>query len=152
MKKGDGVLCATAAVQYAWMAQQHDECRVSRMCQLLGGSRRGSYEWRSRPPRPLTAAEQEVQDKIQRYFAQGRGTYGTRRSKHLLAQAGLRVRRRRIGRVLAQAGLRCKTPRKFKAPRSTEQAQTIVPNQLNRELTVHVPDTIYVGDIRAVPQ
>jgi putative transposase len=121
------------------------------MGQLLEVSRSGYDEWRSRPPRPPADAEQEVQDKIQRYFSQGRGIYGPRRIKHLLAQDGLRVSRWRIGRVLAQAGLRCKTQRKLKPPRSAEQAQTIAPNQLNRELTVQVPDTIYLGDIPSLP-
>jgi len=121
------------------------------MCQLLEVSRSGYYEWLSRPPRTPADADQVVQDKIQRYFAQGRGTYGTRRIKYLLAQDGLRVSRRRIGRVLAQAGLRCKTRRKCKAPRVSEQAQTIAPNQLNREFTVQDPDTIYVGDITYLP-
>ncbi len=86
------------------------------MCQLLEVSRSGYYEWLSRPPSAQADADQQVQDKVQRYFAQGRGTYGTRRIKHLLAQEGLQVSRRRIGRLLAQAGLRCKTRRKFKAP------------------------------------
>jgi putative transposase len=121
------------------------------MGQLLEVSRSGYYEWLSHPPRTPADADQEVQDKIQRYFAQGRGTYGTRRIKYLLAQDGLRVSRRRIGRVLAQAGLRCKTRRKFKAPRVSEQAQTIAPNQLNREFTVQDLDTIYVGDIPYLP-
>ena len=89
--------------------------------------------------------------KVQHYFVRGRGTYGTRRIKHLLAQDGLRVSRRRIGRVLARAGLRCKTRRKFKAPRSAEQAQTVAPNELNREFTVDVPDRVYVGDITYLP-
>ena len=121
------------------------------MCQVLEVSRRGSYEGLSRPPRPPADAAQEVRDKIQRYVAQGRGTYGTRRIKPLLAQDGLRVSRRHIGRVLAQAGIRCKTQRKFKAPRSAEQAQTIAPNQRNREFTVPVPETIDVGDITYLP-
>jgi putative transposase len=121
------------------------------MCQLLEVSRSGYYEWLSRPPSPPADADQEVRDQRQRYLAQGRGTYGTRRIKHLLAQDGLRVSRRRIRRVLTQAGLRCKTQRKFKAPRSAEQAQTIAPNQLHREFTVQVPDTIYVGDITYLP-
>jgi putative transposase len=30
-------------------------------------------------------------------------------------------------------------------------AQTVAPNQLNREFTVHVPDTVYVGDITYLP-
>ena len=138
-------------MKYAWIHQQPPEFRVRRMCQLLGVSRSGYYEWLQRPPRTQTAAAQQVQDKVQRYFAQGRGTYGTRRIKHLLAQEGLRVSRRRIGRLLTQAGLRCKTRRRFKAPIAAGQAQTVAPNQLNREFTVQAPDTIYVGDITYLP-
>ena len=121
------------------------------MCRLLKVSRSGYYEWRHRPPRTQTAADQQLQDKVQHYFAQGRGTYGTRRLKHLLAQEGLRVSRRRIGRMLTQAGLRCKTRRRFKAPTASGQAQTVAPNQLNREFTVQDPNTIYVGDITYLP-
>ena len=106
------------------------------MCRLLEVSRSGYYEWLHRLPRTQTAAERQLQDKVQRYFAQGRGTYGTRRIKHLLVQEGLRVSRRRIGRMLTQAGLRCKTRRRVKAPTAAGQAQTAAPNQLNREFTV----------------
>ena len=121
------------------------------MCRLLAVSRSGYYEWLSRPLGTQTEAEQALQDKIRHYFAQGRGTYGTRRLKHLLAQEGLQGRRRRIGRVLAQTGLRCKTRRKFKAPTAAGQAQTVAPNQLNREFIASVPDTVYVGDIPYLP-
>ena len=89
--------------------------------------------------------------KVQQYFGQGRGTYGTRRSKHLLAQEGLHVSRRRIGRILAQAGLRGKTRRKFNAPTAAGQAQTVAPNQLNRELMGQKPDTVSVGDMTSLP-
>jgi hypothetical protein len=33
------------------------------------------------------------------------------------------------------------------APTASGQAQMVAPNQLNRELTVQDPNTIYVGDI-----
>ena len=138
-------------MQDAWIHQQHTACRVSRLCQLLGVSRSGYDEWLQRPPRPQTAAEQQVQDKVQRYVAQGRGPYGTRRLKHLLAQEGLRVSRRRIGRMLTQAGWRCTTRRRCKAPIAAGQAQTVAPNQRNRELTVQDPHTIYGGDITSLP-
>jgi putative transposase len=124
---------------------------VSRMCRLLAVSRSGYYEWLGRPPHTHSDADQQVQAKVQHYFARGRGTYGTRRIKRLLAQEGLQVSRRRIGRLLTQAGLCCKTRRKFKAPRVSGQAQTIAPNQLNREFTVQAPDTVYVGDITYLP-
>jgi putative transposase len=121
------------------------------MCRLLAVSRSGYYEWLGRSPSTHAATDQQLQEKVQHYFVQGRGTYGTRRLKHLLAQDGLQVSRRRIGRVLAQAGLRCKTRRKFKAPCVSGQAQTVAPNQLNREFTVQQPDTVYVGDITYLP-
>ena len=133
------------------MQQQQAQFKVRRMCQLLEVSRSGYYEWLSRPPRAQAQVDQEGQDKIQRYFAQGRGTYGTRRIKHLLAQDGLQVSRRRIGRILAQAGLRCKTRRKCKAPKTSGPTQTVAPNQLNREFTVQAPDKVYVGDITSLP-
>jgi len=58
-KKGSGVLRAAAAVQYAWIHQQHTAFRVRRLCQLLEVSRSGYYEWLQRPPRTQTAAEQQ---------------------------------------------------------------------------------------------
>src|SRR5262245_27597005 len=128
------------------MHQQHTEFKVRHMCRVLEVSRSGYYEWRSRPLRVQTEVDQPVYATVQHYFAQGRGTYGTRRIKHLLAQEGLQVSRRRIGRVLSQAGLYGKTRRTFKTPRVSEQVQTVAPNQLNRALTVKEPDTVYVGD------
>jgi putative transposase len=121
------------------------------MCRLLEVSRSGYYEWLGRPPHAQGEAEQHVEAKIKHYFAQGRGTYGTRRIKYLLAQEGLQVSRRRIGRLLTQAGLRCTTQRRCKAPTTAGPAQTVAPNQLNREFTVHAPDRVYVGDITYLP-
>jgi putative transposase len=138
-------------MKYAWIREQHGEFSISSLCRVLEVSRRGYYEWHGRPPSAHADTEQQLEAKVQQCFAQGRGTYGTRRIKHQLAQEGLQVSRRRIGRVLAQSGLRCKTRRKFKAPRASGQAQTIAPNQLNREFTVKVPDTVYVGDITYLP-
>ena len=133
------------------MQAQHGEFSISGLCRTLEVSRSGYYEWLSRPPRAHTAVDQQVRAKVQHYFAQGRGTYGTRRIKYLLAQEGLQVSRRRIGRILSQAGLRCKTRRTFKAPSAAGQAQTVAPNQLNREFIVDVPDRVYVGDMTYLP-
>jgi transposase InsO family protein len=133
------------------MHQQHSACKVSRLCRLLEVSRSGYYAWLQRSPRTPTEADQQVEAKVQQYFARGRGTYGTRRIKHLLAQEGLHVSRRRIGRILAQAGLHGKTRRKFTAPPAAGQAQTVAPNQLNRACTVDAPDKVSVGDMTYLP-
>jgi putative transposase len=138
-------------VKYAWIQEQHAEFSVRSVCRVLEVSRSGYDEWCGRPPRAQTDAEQQVQDTEQCYFAQGRGTDGTRRLQHLLAQEGLQVSRRRIGRFLAQAGLHCNTRRKFNAPMAAGQAQTVAPNQLNRPFTAPAPDTVYGGDMTYLP-
>jgi len=134
-------------VTYAWLREQHAEFSVRSLCRILAVSRRGSSAWLGRPPSAHTDAAQQVEAQVQPYCAQGRGTYGTRWLTHLLAQAGLPGRRRRLGRVLAQAGLRCKPQRKCQAPTAAGQAQTSAPNQRNRALTVQAPETIDVGDM-----
>jgi transposase InsO family protein len=150
-KKGRGVLRTTAAVQDAWIREQHAEGSVSRLWRTLEVSRSGYDARLGRPPRAQPDAEQQVEAKGQQYVAQGRGTYGTRRIKPLLAQEGLQGRRCRIGRVLAQAGLRGNTRRKFTAPTAALQAQPVAPHQRNRELTGQAPDPLYVGDITSLP-
>ena len=133
------------------MQTQHAACPVRSVCRGLEVSRSGSYEWRGRSPRTHTATAQHVQEAIQRYVTQGRGTYGTRRMKPLLGQEGLPVRRRRSGRWLAQAGLHCKTRRQFQAPLASGQAATVAPHRLPREFTGHAPDPVYVGDSTDLP-
>jgi len=56
---------------------------VSRLGRLLEVARSGSDEWLGRPPSTHTAAAQQGQANVQPYCAQGRGTYGPRRLKHL---------------------------------------------------------------------
>jgi transposase InsO family protein len=121
------------------------------MCQLLAVSRSGYYAWLEPPPSTPANTDPQLQEKVQRSCAQGRGTYGTHRIQHLLAQEGLQVSRRRMGRVLAQEGLRCKTRRRCKAPSAAGQAQTVAPNQLRRELTMPTPHTVYGGDMMYLP-
>jgi putative transposase len=124
---------------------------VSRVGRVLGVARSGYYEGLGRPPSAHARVAPQVQEEGPRDLAPGRGTYGTRRSKHQLAQEGLRVSRRRTGRVLVQSGPHGKTRRRFKAPGDAGQAQTLTPNQRHRELTVSVPDTAYVGDRTSLP-
>ncbi len=133
------------------MQEQRAEFPIRRLCRLLEVSRSGYYEWCRRSPSASADADQPLRTKVEHYFAQGRGTYGTRQIKHLLAQEGPQVSRRRIGRLLAQAGLRCKTRRKFKAPTAAGQAQSVAPDQLKQEFSVPQPDTVYVGDITYLP-
>ena len=122
------------------------------MCHLLGVSRSGFYEWRSRQPSAKCLADEHLSERIVALFWQGRGCYGTRRLKHLLAQEGYRVSRRRIGRLLKQQGLVCKTRKKYR-PCTTDSNHTdpVAPNRLDRDFYADQPNQCYVGDITYIP-
>ena len=118
------------------------------MCEVLGVSRAGFYDWRERAPSLKQQADEQLKQRLTELFWQGRGCYGTRRLKRLLAQEGLQVSRRRIARLLKEQGLRCKTRKKHK-PCTTDShhAMPVAPNRLDRQFNVNHPNQCYVGDI-----
>lgn len=81
----------------------------------------------------------------------GRGNYGTRRIKRLLAKEGLLVSRRRIGRLMREQGLVCKAKRRYKVTTDSKHGLPVAPNLLNREFKPSQPNRSYVGDITYIP-
>jgi hypothetical protein len=61
-------------VKYAWIREPQGEFAVSSWWRVLEVARSGSSEWLGRPPSAPPDPEQPLQDKVQRYCAQGRGT------------------------------------------------------------------------------
>lgn len=138
-------------MKYAWIEQHQNEFRLSPMCRVLEVSRSGYYEWLERPPSAHSHEDQQLREAIAHYFTQGRGTYGTRRIKRLLAENGRQVSRRRIARLTAEAGLRRKTRKKFRPVTDSTSTQRVAPNVLERQFEVSGPDRAYVGDITYIP-
>ena len=75
-------------MKYAWIQEQHAEFSVTRLCRILEVSRSGYYEWLGRPPSVQPDADQQLEAKVQQYFAQGRGTL-----RHAPDQASVERRR-----------------------------------------------------------
>lgn len=105
------------------------------------------YDWLNRQVSRREQENQSLTERLECLFEQGRGAYGTRRLKRLLANEGQVVSRRRIGRLLKRAGLSCKTKRKFKVTTDSKHNKPVAPNRLKREFTVNRPNRCYVGDI-----
>ena len=103
LKKGGGVLRATAAVKYAWIRQQLAEFRVSRLCRMLEVSRSLAHRRVACPPfsiprrKPIDSCRRKCSTILRR------GVAPTARVNRVarLAQEGWQVSRRRIGVSLA---------------------------------------------------
>lgn len=113
----------------------------------MGVSTSSYYAWLKRSPSPRAQENQQLLVLLKPLFAQGRGTFGTRRLKRLLLNEGYNVSRRRIARLMKEANLWCKTKRKFKVTTDSKHTNPVAPNHLNRHFTVNQPNQWYVGDI-----
>jgi putative transposase len=127
--------------------KQQTEFGIKAMCRVLQVSRSGYYESLRRPPSCHSQDDDELRPKIKTAFEKGRKNYGTRRIQVELGKQETTASRRRIGRLMREEDLRVQTKRKFKVTTDSKHDKPIAPNLLEREFTVGIPDTVYVGDI-----
>jgi len=73
---------------------------VSLLCELLRVSRSGFYAWRSRPPCKRRLADEVLAEQIGGFYQASRNTYGAPRVHDDLADAGVRVGRKRVARIM----------------------------------------------------
>jgi putative transposase len=121
------------------------------MCELLGVCRSAYYIWIRAVPSVRAQERQKLSQKIKAIFIDSRRTYGTRRIRQVLANAGIKASRRRIGKLMAEQDLFCKARKKFKVTTDSHHRLPISPNLLSRNFVAEHKDQIYVGDITYVP-
>ena len=113
--KGSRLLRAEPEVKYAFIAEYQARSEVSQMCELLGVSRSGYYDWCARPESRHAQQDRELLEVITAEFHQARKRYGSPRILHHLRQLGRWHSSKRIARLMAQNGLfACKKKRRVK--------------------------------------
>jgi putative transposase len=125
---------------------------VSQLCRVLGVSRAGSYAWKSRPPWPRAAADQELTEQIPKVHQRSRGTYGAPRvHAELRLDHGVHVGRKRVARLMRTAGLvGCHRRRRRGLTRRDPQAAP-APDLVQRRFTATAPDRLWTADITYIP-
>lgn len=102
-------------MKYAFIQPHQEAFRVSRMCQLFHISRSGYYAWCQRPESARCVEERRLGEKVKKIHEKSRETYGARRIRQELVEAGEPISRTRVGRLMKQQGRESKSRRKFKA-------------------------------------
>ena len=123
MQQGSSVLCREPSVKDAWMQSSRDPLKVRAMCRALEVSQSGYDEGLPRPPSPHAQTDQVRSERLVEHVEANRHGDGTCRLKDCLADAGKRVRRRRLGRLMADPAVRVNTRRKLKATPDSSPAQ-----------------------------
>jgi putative transposase len=138
-------------VKYAFIAEHQARFEVNQMCELLGVSRSGYYDWCRRSESLHTQQDRELLAVITGEFHQARRKYGSPRILHRLRQLGRRHSSKRIARLMAQNGLfACKKKRRVNTTQANP-AHTHAPNLLNRDFSAEQPNRKWVSDITQIP-
>jgi putative transposase len=141
-------------VIYAFIETQKAELPIAFMCERLGVSRAGFYEWRTRrhTPAARTLADRELTVTIRQIHRQSRGIYGAPRvHAELVLGMGLRIGRKRVARLMRQDGLQGVTRRRRRG--CTRRDLDVIPSddRVNRAFDPQGSDRLWVADITEHP-
>jgi len=131
---------------YQVVATQAAHFAVADLCQTLGVSRSGYYQWRGQRPQADAATPL-----VTHLFWRHSRRYGVRRIVAELQATGHAYGRRRVRRIMQAEGLRAIQPQSF-VPRTTDSRHggRMSPNLLSG-LTVERPHQVFVSDITYLP-
>ena len=124
---------------------------LTRMCQWLGVSKSGFYEWRSRPQSATVRRRELLKIKIRALFTVNDSAYGYRRMHAALARGGERCGPELVRALMRELGLVPCQPRPWRPSTTRQGAAGPIPDLVNRDFTAAAPGEKMVGDITSIP-
>jgi putative transposase len=135
-------------VKYVFIAQHKKTWPVDLMCQLLGVTRSGYYDYRRRNEGKRDDPYHREQLEAVRAIAWASGdSYGSRRMKTALNMLNYPVSRDKARKLMIEAKVQVKHRKKYKVTTNSNHQQPVFNNVLDRQFDVEQPDQVYAGDI-----
>ncbi|WP_333490282.1 IS3 family transposase [Glycomyces luteolus] len=139
--------------RFQFVDEYRHEFSVKRLCETLGVSRQGYYQWQGRAPARAAkaASDAAATSRIKAAHEASRGVYGSPRITVELRSAGEAVNRKRVARLMRRARIEGVRLRKRRSAPASEPAGQVVPDRLGRDFTAPESNRRYVGDITYLP-
>ena len=132
------------------MSENRARYPIAVMCRVLGVSPSGYYAWVKRPASARALTDAALTAEISAAHAASKGTYGAPRLQIDLAEAGIRVSRKRVARLMRNAGLAGVSRRKSTVTTVRDGARQ-APDLVDRNFTADQPNMLWVADITYIP-
>lgn len=132
------------------MAAHQDEFSVVGMCEALGVSSSGYYDWLRRQqegPTERQARREKLRKRITHFFHKRLGTYGAPRIWRDLLEDGWEVTERMVSRLMAELALRACTPAKYLATTDSDHSSPVYPDLLRQNFETGHPNKAWVSDM-----
>ena len=132
------------------MSENRARYPIAVMCRILGVSSSGYYAWVKRPASARALMDAALTAEIRAAHAASKGTYGAPRLQIDLAEAGIRISRKRVARLMLNAGL-VGVSRRKSAVTTVRDGARQAPDLVDRSFTAEQPNRLWVADITYIP-
>lgn len=134
-------------MRFEFIARHRGVWQTRTLCEALGVSRGGFYDWLKRPPSQRTQDNRQLLVKIHASFERSDRTYGSPRVWHDLRAWGFACGRHRVARLMRTAGLQARRKRRrLPSDQGLRPASSIAPNLLDRQFVATAPNQRWVAD------
>ena len=132
----------------ATVPAEGDAPAVVQMCEWLGVSTSGFYDWRSRPPSEAARRRELLKIKVKALFEANNEEYGYRRIHAALVRGGETVDDETVRAIMRDLGLVPCQPKPWRRSLTEQDGQAgPIPDLVNRDFTSDKPGRKMVGDI-----
>ncbi len=120
------------------------------MCQVLGISISGYYDWKNRKPSARIVKREGLKKHIYQIYIKSQKRYGSPKITHILRRHGYTVTQRTVSRLMKELSIRSITKKKYKATTHSNHRLPVHPNLLNQQFKVSHLGSVWVADITYV--
>lgn len=141
------VSCGGTQERYRFIERLKDSLKITYLCEFLGVSKSGYYDWVNRQPSARDYEDGELKQKIQKIFDDSEGRYGSPRIHQALRKQRVFVGRKRVERLMRELRL---VARVMKVTSRNVGLREFLASGKNLRLSGNVPtgvDQVWVADI-----
>jgi putative transposase len=134
--------------EYAPLPAEGKAPTVVQMCEWLGVSKSGFYDWRNRPESETSQQRELLKIKIKALFEANNAEYGYRRMHQALVRGGEQAGDETIRKYMRELGLEPCQPKPWRRSLTEQDGDAgPIPDLVNRDFTAGKPGEKMVGDI-----
>ena len=132
------------------MSENRASYPIAVICRVLGVSPSGYYAWVKRPASARAVMDAALTEKIRSAHTASKGTYGAPRLRIDLADAGIRVGRKRVARLMRASGISGVSRRRHSVT-TVRVGAPQAPDLVERDFTAQRPNLLWVADLTYIP-
>ncbi len=134
-------------MKYVFIQEHRHLFPIIRMCQVLGVSENGYYNWRKRGKSQRKRDDEYITERIEDAYDANRGVYGSPRIHAELKAQGIHCGRKRIIRLMQEKGIIARRKRRKARTTNSNHSSPVASNLLKRDFAADAPNKKWVADM-----